>query len=77
MLGEQAWHPAPAPTQEGKSMPASPGSQVIQDSEGESEALPPLVLAGEDSEGSVWAPDIFGDLADKQWSFFGAKWARG
>ena len=57
--------------------PASLGLQEGQESGGESEALPPPLLVDEDGEGSVSAPDILGDLAEKQWSFFDTKRARG
>ena len=86
--GAQTRRPALAPAREEKSVPSgrggdtgappperhsSPSLQAQQESGGESEALPPPLLADEDGEESMSASDIFGDLADKQWSFFGVK----
>ena len=79
--GAQARHPSPALTQEERSAPAGGGSAAVeplperpaspilqagQESGEDSEALPPPLLVDEGGEESVSAPDIFGDLAEKQ-----------
>ena len=56
--------------------PAPPNMQVEQESNGESEALLPLILADEGDDESVLVPDLFGDLAEKRWGFFRTKRAR-
>ena len=53
--------------------PAPPNMQVGQESDGESGALPPPILADEGDNESVSVPDLFGDLAEKRWGFFGTK----
>ena len=90
--GAQARGPVPEPAQEMRSVspsgsgvaeeallerPVSPNPQAGQESGEESKALPPPLLVDEDDEGSASVPGVFGDLAEKQWSFFGAKQARG
>ena len=56
--------------------PAPPNMSAGQESDGESEALPPPILADEGDDESVSVPDLFGDLVEKGWGFFGAKRAR-
>ena len=56
--------------------PTPPNSPAGQDSDGESEALPPPILADDEDDESLSAPDLFGDLVGKRWGFSGAKRAQ-
>ena len=53
--------------------PAPPNMPAGQESDGESEALPPPILTDEGDDESVSVPDLFGDLVGKRCGFSGAK----
>ena len=53
--------------------PAPSNMPAGQESDGESEALPPLILADNGDDKSVSAPDLSEDLVGKRWGFSGAK----
>ena len=86
--GEQARRSPPAPLRDEGEVPASGGSVVVelrperpappnmqagQESDGESEALPPPILADQGDDEILAVPDLFGDLAEKRWGFFETK----
>ena len=56
--------------------PAPPGSPLMEESDQESEAIPPPLAEVEVREESLSLPGLFDDLANKRWSFAGSKRVR-